>query len=198
MKTIELRKDHLAALLLTAGDRDIRYYLNGVCLDVLAGYSRLVSTNGHILAVAHVPHTFMLDGLPSQYIIPRDVIEHFKPKKGAETRVLLTILDAEHGIMSDQSSGLSMSFYFVQGKFPAYTKVIPRKVSGLSGQFKPGYVAIWPKIAKLMGDREGKAFIHHNGQDNGALVTFVDNSILGVMMPWRGVDIANYKLPDWL
>jgi DNA polymerase-3 subunit beta len=51
MKIIQIDRNHLRAALHTSSVRDIRYYLNGVCVEVMQGQTRIISTDGTVLSV---------------------------------------------------------------------------------------------------------------------------------------------------
>ncbi|MBN49948.1 MAG: hypothetical protein CMN85_10435 [Spongiibacteraceae bacterium] len=70
-KNIEARIQarHLAAAMVIAAKDDIRYYLNGVCIEPAPdGGILLVSTDGHRLLVIHDPDGFASE----QFILPRN------------------------------------------------------------------------------------------------------------------------------
>lgn len=51
MKSITIELAQLRAAMLFAAKRDVRYYLNGVFLEIGVGEFRLASTDGHVLSV---------------------------------------------------------------------------------------------------------------------------------------------------
>ncbi|MCA3503149.1 MAG: hypothetical protein IOD05_07865, partial [Rhodobacter sp.] len=148
--------DTIKALLLAAARNDVRYYLNGICMDVAPNGSAVaVSTDGHILLALPVERAED-DGEPratvaGQYVIPRDVLEGLKaPLKGGAATVTI---DVGAKTVTVAVAGKASSAALVDGKFPDWRRVVPRKVSGLVSQFNAEYVATFGKIHKLLGGK---------------------------------------------
>jgi DNA polymerase-3 subunit beta len=197
--------DTIKALLLAAAKGDIRYYLNAVCLDVAPdGSAVAVSTNGHIMLALPVERAED-DGEPratvaGQYVIPRDVLEGLKaPWKGGAATVTI---DTAAQTVTVAVAGKASSSALVDGKFPEWRRVVPRKVSGLASQFNAEYVATFGKIHKLLGGKFSPGILH-NGGDGGNFVesaarVLLPGEAVGVLMPMRGYDGATVENPAWL
>ncbi len=103
--------------------QDVRYYLNGMLLEVAADYLRLVATDGHRLAMETLD---MSNPIPEaqQLILPRKGI--------MELTRLLTDSDGEISLTFGQNHiGASVpAFTFtsklVDGRFPDYNRVLPK------------------------------------------------------------------------
>lgn len=103
--------------------QDVRYYLNGMLLEVSNGMLRTVATDGHRLAMCS-----MQAGIEQadrhQVIVPRKGI--------LELARLLTEQDAEVSIMLGQhhvratTGEFTFTSKLVDGKFPDYERVLPR------------------------------------------------------------------------
>lgn len=103
--------------------QDVRYYLNGMLLEVSNGMLRTVATDGHRLAMCS-----MQAGIEQadrhQVIVPRKGI--------LELARLLTEQDAEVNIMLGQhhvratTGEFTFTSKLVDGKFPDYERVLPR------------------------------------------------------------------------
>jgi DNA polymerase-3 subunit beta len=197
--------DTIKALLLAAAKGDIRYYLNAVCLDVAPdGSAVAVATDGHIMLALPVERAED-DGEPrataaGQYVIPRDVLEGLKaPWKGGAATVTI---DAGAKTVTVTVAGKASSSALVDGKFPEWRRVVPRKVSGLASQFNAEYVATFGKIHKLLGGKYSPGILH-NGGDGGNFVesaarVLLPGEAVGVLMPLRGYDGATVENPAWL
>ncbi|HTN34447.1 MAG TPA: DNA polymerase III subunit beta [Marinobacter sp.] len=103
--------------------QDVRYYLNGLLLEVDNAHVRTVATDGHRLAMAHLE---LPTGCPEpkQVIVPRKgVLELARLLEDVETPVTLVIGDnhlrATVGMYTFTSK-------LIEGKFPDYNRVIPR------------------------------------------------------------------------
>ncbi|WP_028241493.1 DNA polymerase III subunit beta [Stutzerimonas azotifigens] len=103
--------------------QDVRYYLNGMLLEVSSGMLRAVATDGHRLAMCS-----MQAGIEQvdrhQVIVPRKGI--------LELARLLTDQDGEVGIVLGQhhiratTGEFTFTSKLVDGKFPDYERVLPR------------------------------------------------------------------------
>jgi DNA polymerase-3 subunit beta len=103
--------------------QDVRYYLNGMLLEIQDGRGRLVATDGHRMAVTELP--VAVPGGPSRRIIvPRKTV--------IETLRLLADDDspAKLGIGTDHVTLTAAAVVFkskvIDGSFPDYERVIPR------------------------------------------------------------------------
>ncbi|CAE6879989.1 MULTISPECIES: DNA polymerase III subunit beta [Pseudomonas] len=103
--------------------QDVRYYLNGMLLEVQSGMLRAVATDGHRLAMCSMEASIQQDG-KHQVIVPRKGI--------LELARLLTEQDAEVAIVLGQhhiranTGEFTFTSKLVDGKFPDYERVLPR------------------------------------------------------------------------
>ena len=111
--------------------QDVRYYLNGLLLEVTDSHIRSVATDGHRLAMCTLP-----GGAPGadrvQAIIPRKgVVELGRLLTDAEDPVELAI---GNNYLRAKHAGYTLTTKLVEGQFPDYIKVIPdageRQLSG--------------------------------------------------------------------
>ena len=103
--------------------QDVRYFLNGMLIELGSGHVRSVATDGHRLALSDLA-VDTLDGAVKQVIVPR--------KGVIEIQRLLQELDGNVSISLGSSHLCAVSPMFtlttklVDGKFPDYDRVIPR------------------------------------------------------------------------
>ena len=103
--------------------QDVRYYLNGMLLEVQSGLLRAVATDGHRLAMCSMEAPIQQEG-KHQVIVPRKGI--------LELARLLTEQDAEVAIVLGQhhiranTGEFTFTSKLVDGKFPDYERVLPR------------------------------------------------------------------------
>jgi DNA polymerase-3 subunit beta len=103
--------------------QDVRYYLNGMLLEVQSGLLRAVATDGHRLAMCSMEAVIQQEG-KHQVIVPRKGI--------LELARLLTEQDAEVAIVLGQhhiranTGEFTFTSKLVDGKFPDYERVLPR------------------------------------------------------------------------
>ena len=103
--------------------QDVRYYLNGMLIDINQGVMRVVATDGHRLSL----------GVSDKIDVQADHIQIIVPRKGImELMKLLEDTDDEIEVIIGTNhicvSTLSFTFTskLVEGKFPDYKRVIPK------------------------------------------------------------------------
>lgn len=103
--------------------QDVRYYLNGMLLELGSNLVRTVATDGHRLAVCSRPAEIQVE--PSQkLIVPRKgVLELVRLLDDGEEPVSLT-LGASH--VRAHTGDFTFTSKLVDGKFPDYERVVPR------------------------------------------------------------------------
>jgi DNA polymerase-3 subunit beta len=102
--------------------QDVRYYLNGLLMDVSLGRLRVVATDGHRLAMCDLSVDLTLDE-PLQLIVPRKaVLELLRVLENTEARV--EIRAGTHQITFSLPH-LIFTSKLVDGRFPDYERVVP-------------------------------------------------------------------------
>lgn len=103
--------------------QDVRYYLNGLLLEVAADHVRTVATDGHRLALAHLAMATGCEEL-RQVIVPRKgVLELARLLEDTDNPVTLVIGDNH---LRATVSSYTFTSKLIEGKFPDYNRVIPR------------------------------------------------------------------------
>lgn len=205
---LTVRAEIIATLKLFAADKDVRYYLNGINLEIGATESRLVATNGHSLGCFRVEcKQPEVDAPLADIIIPNELLKAIKPNGLVEITIgALETKDNGKGEEVPVSfsrpvtltyAGMSMSGKTLDGKFPDWRRVIPSKVSGEPAQFNPAYVGTLAKAhATLHGKKNPLVSIGFNGKD-GALIGLGDENFVGVIMPLRPEAITAPQTPPY-
>ena len=104
--------------------QDVRYYLNGLLLELSASSIRAVATDGHRLALCDRDLPTGLTG-PVQVIVPRKAVQEIQRMLGHHEGLVKVILGENH--ISVQSTGQLLIAKLVDGKFPDYQRVIPKQ-----------------------------------------------------------------------
>jgi len=118
--------------------QDVRYYLNGLYLEILGGRLRVVATDGHRLALATGPA--LVEAADTGVIIPRKGVLEL-------SRLLDGSAPLELAIGTNHIRAANEQFTFtsklVDGKFPDYERVIPKNadksVIGERGELKQAF-----------------------------------------------------------
>ncbi|MFD2191356.1 DNA polymerase III subunit beta [Pistricoccus aurantiacus] len=103
--------------------QDVRYYLNGMLLELRSNLVRTVATDGHRLAVCSGPADIEME--PAQkLIVPRKgILELVRLLDDSDEPVTLS-LGANH--LRAHTGSFTFTSKLVDGKFPDYERVVPR------------------------------------------------------------------------
>ena len=103
--------------------QDVRYFLNGMLIELGNNQVRAVATDGHRLAMSDLEQKG-LDGQAKQVIVPRKgVIEIQRLLQEVEDKVVVSIGASHLGVTS---AIFTLTTKLVDGNFPDYDRVIPK------------------------------------------------------------------------
>lgn len=194
---LTVRAEIIAVLKLFASDKDVRYYLNGIALEIGAAESRLVATNGSMLGCIRIVSEQPEVTAPlTNIIIPNDLLKSIKPSGMVE--ITIGDLETKDNGKGEQVpvsnsrpitltyAGVSISGKTMDGIFPEFRRVIPSKVSGQPAQFDPRFTGTLAKAWSIIHGGRGPHLvgIGFNGTD-GALIDLAYEDFTGVIMPLR-------------
>ena len=178
---------YIAVLKLFAAEKDVRYYLNGICLEIGRSETRLIATNGYMLGVFRVEseQPDIIDPVKNA-IIPNEMLKHIKSKGDVEIVLGDALPDSHARPVTLVYDGLTVSGKTVDASYPDWQRhFINLKPSGIAAQFNTEYIGRMAKAwAHLYGKRSPMVAIAHNG-DNAALIGLGDSNFCGVIMPIR-------------
>ena len=155
--------------------QDVRYYLNGLLLEIRPGRVRTVATDGHRLALCDA--TFEGDtGMDIQVILPRKaVMELGRLLDDSETPAQFEISNSHLRINLEHSS---FTTKLIDGRFPDYERVMPSGKTSLMLADKDGLRQALARTAILSNEkyrgirfRLGKGLLHlqaHNPEQDEA------------------------------
>lgn len=171
-----------AALLFASKDRT-RYYLEGVNVEIRKDRIFFTATDGHRMIVATYHHA-----LPHDYVGDKSFIVPTASLKQALAGVAKNQLEMA-GTFDGQFVHLDdLRFRPIDGTFPNWRYILPKKISSELAQFDGGYIGDLAKAAKLLGV-DKNFHIGHNGGDP-AVITFGNrDDVFAVQMP-RRVDLT--------
>ena len=101
--------------------QDVRYYLNGLLLDIRGGVVRAVATDGHRLAIADLEVD--TPGEPRQVIVPRKGVGELLRLLGSGEQTV-SIAVASNAIQVELPD-VRLTSKLIDGKFPDYERVVP-------------------------------------------------------------------------
>lgn len=183
--TITLTRAQLRAALIFAADKDIRYYINGVLLQVgECGDCRLIATDGHRLAVLDVgDHP---GATPGEYIMPRDALKAVKRATRNGSKTVDLQIDGGRVMITDGGDIIAGGL-LIDGKFPDWQRVCPEpsRMSGELGTFNAFYLADIGAALVELGEKFPALEMLHNGTSAG-LVLNPEYGLMVAIMPMRG------------
>ena len=103
--------------------QDVRYYLNGLMLEITKGRLRAVATDGHRLALCDMPVDIKINQA-RQVIVPRKGIQELLRLLESNDESVQVDVGSNHiGISSADIRFISK---LVDGRFPDYDRVVPK------------------------------------------------------------------------
>lgn len=102
--------------------QDVRYYLNGILLELTPGKIRLVATDGHRLALSETELDTGVDA-EKQLIIPRKAVLELGRLLDSSDTEATCVLSQNH--LRVETGSLVFTTKLIDGKFPDYQRVIP-------------------------------------------------------------------------
>ena len=186
---------YIAVLKLFAAEKDMRSYLNGICLEIGRTESRLVAINGHMLGCFRVASDQPdIDNPLTSICIASDLLKHIKPAGDVEFVIGAPVSDTDgRREVRITYAELSIFGHTTEAHYPDWRRVIPDKVSGEAAQFNPEYIGRLAKAwACLHGKGQPFVSVAHSG-DSSALIGLGCVDFVGVIMPIRTV---NFSIPD--
>src|SRR5690606_1808705 len=102
---------------------DVRYYLNGMLLEVAGPLIRSVATDGHRLALCELSLD-KADSTPPQVILPRKGVLEVQRLIGEGGECSLALGTNPLRVTLD---GIRLTSKLIDGRFPDYDRVIPKE-----------------------------------------------------------------------
>jgi len=148
---IQIEQAMLKAVALAAAVKDIRYYLNGVLVEVQGGRTWLVGTDGNRM---HVGQGLVVTSDDAKIVIPTAVVKQACAKKA--TILHLTIESPTKAKLDD------VEFTPVEGVFPDWRRVLPRQnlIQPEYTSLKPHHLYDFSRGCKELGVREPSVTMH--------------------------------------
>jgi len=183
---ITLKTSVLRAALICAAKKDLRYYLQGVCVSINHPQIAMVyGTDGHILFAGQCPID-VIDA-PAEYgfqiIIPSDTI------KAIDKKAEFIDLETIDGGAKDYYLLGNARFQAIDARYPDISRVVPSR--DLFTELKPSnfdpelLVKGNEALAMFYGAKKGKVFpLHQRGNDSGTIHNNQNDAVV-VVMPMR-------------
>ena len=191
MTQFHIKQSTLDAMLLIAGKKDIRYYLNGVYVEFDTTTTRAVGCDGHKLGIFQnaAPDNRGAGSL----LVPRDVIENL-PKGNTKRPLVLTFSKNATGEGWTINTGATtVGFTPYEDKYPDFRRVVHGlQTTGTSGQaagFNLEYLNQFEKCGNILAGSKlrmgNRLRLHHNGDAAALVLLNCVDGFAGVVMPLR-------------
>lgn len=130
--------------------QDVRYYLNGLCLELGSTETRAVATDGHRMAIsaAEAPSTVA----SRQIVVPRKGI-HEMARLLEMSEELVDVQIASNHLRLRTNSGVVFTTKLIDGRFPDYTKVVPTNLSKTVGLDRVAFREALGRVAILSNEK---------------------------------------------
>jgi len=103
--------------------QDVRYYLNGLLIEIRQGELRAIATDGHRLALSSSEADISSEGV-NQIIVPRKGIVELGRLLSDADEAIDIVIGASH--IRVNTGGFVFTSKLVDGKFPDYERVLPK------------------------------------------------------------------------
>ena len=188
----------LKAAEVMSAKNDIRYYLNGVLVEVLDDEVRLVATDGHKMFFLRKKHTI---SVPARLIVPNEVLALLKLKKQSKYQrtAIISYGESERDKATLEYDGLEIGFRPIDGVFPNYDKILAEgfNPSGETAHFNPAYFGDFQRAVAIAFGKSSshQVTIWPNGGKPAPVTYRSETSFYGLIMPLRLTE--TYSAPDW-
>lgn len=129
--------------------QDVRYYLNGMLIELDQDQLTLVSTDGHRLAKASTQLASPMSE-KTQIIVPRRTVAELTKSLQDTGEVSLSIAK---NYLTLTFNNLSMKVKLIEGRFPEYQRVIPTNLPFLLAVDKTALQTALARVAILANDK---------------------------------------------
>lgn len=197
----------IAAIKVFAPEKDVRFYLNGVNLEVHQNAVYLIATNGNLMGCMRIVQEnkdVEVNKPIKNVILPVDMLKRIKPKRLQGVGITLGEPESKESNarpITLSYDGVTTSGTTLDGVFPDWQRVIPSNVTGETAQFDPQLIARLDQAWAAWHGKESvrRMFIGHSGKGS-ALVSMWDENFFGVIMPLDHERLGQIPQspPSWL
>lgn len=159
--TLSLPESHLFKLLesthFAMADQDVRYYLNGLFLDLTKEGVCAVATDGHRLAMSRLASL----GLQSeaQFILPRKGTAELLKLLNKDSEMKIELRCAANAIQFSSPDFVFVS-RLIEGRFPDYNRVIPKNGDKIALIERDALKQLLQRVSILTNEKYRAARLH--------------------------------------
>lgn len=130
--------------------QDVRYYLNGLLLELNGPLVRAVASDGHRLAL-YQETVESLDAAPRQAIVPRKGVLELYRLLGDQDEIVTLQLSAN--TIRVFLPTVAFSSKLIEGRFPDFQRVMPRDISKVVTVERDAFKAALTRVQVLSSDK---------------------------------------------
>ena len=175
--------------------KDVRFYLNGVCLKFKADchFGMAFGTDGHRLGCFRVDFDTDDTVQTLNVIIPADIIKSFLKEVKKESKIKFEVIDSKTG---EYRLG-DRIFKAIDGGYPDVSRVIPKKFSNEPSQLNPEYVlSAYQAMMDYRGTKNPNRFVLTGNGLDASMVHDGKNDAFVIVMPMRTDNYTPAGLPE--
>lgn len=160
--TVSISEKNLYALVdktqFSMAQQDVRYFLNGLLLEVKPGQMTAVATDGHRLAFAHLNDERLTEN-NRQAIVPRKMVSEMLKAldRDSDNEVSLAFRDNQIELLIGENYLISK---LIDGKYPDYSRVMPQANSKILIVSKTELKQVLLRASILSNERFAGAYFH--------------------------------------
>lgn len=190
MSELIVKSEVFKAVSMFAAKKDIRFYINGVCLDLGPDGAFIVGTDGCALAAARVS-TEAFE--PAQFIVDRATIDNLSKAKGmiifdvaGLTGRYIAKPGAKARTLNISTGAIKLTSNEVQGIYPDWRRVAVYHSSDDTKPvfFNPEYLMLVAKAADVIRKRKVKCMVRPGGSNVGYAQLDDDGEVGAWVMPY--------------
>ena len=130
--------------------QDVRYYLNGLLLEIDPEQTRTVATDGHRLALSQIAHSAEVEEA-RRIIVPRKGIQELQRLLVEEEAPITLSLGKNH--VQVRMTGLQLTSKLIEGRFPEYQRVLPEQEGDLARMDKALFKQALGRVSILCNEK---------------------------------------------
>lgn len=192
-----IKRKELKALSRFSADKDVRFYLCGVCVTQDQHGTFVEATDGHKLGRLRISCE---PKPPARVIIGSADIDKIKgTKKQADDWLHFAVDGQKIEVLTPDAT---MVFTAVDGLFPDTDRVTPEiyldTVELVVAQFNPEYLMAFMAASEDLTGKKQLPVVLSRGQDSALVTLPAVDEFIGVLMPTRADVRADAVIPPWV
>lgn len=169
-----------------AATKELRYYLNGVLIEMHGGVLRLVATDGALIGVCLLPDEYP-EKADFAWIMPNAMVDAIIKSKIKQAYVTVGPDSVEKGssaTLSVSLNGAQLSFRAIEGRFPDWRRVVRLSNAPIMpSNFDAALLGRIAKASKLSGSSKWGYFGLLQCGDKMGLFSIDGVNIVGAISP---------------